>query len=98
MDSGNYLRLSTGVHFWGHFREKNYDLASDFQKPLLPQRFETGSNMAPGRFLEVLPDDAVADLLDRVTVWPDGRVEVLLKFLDELPALSGAAGRTEAAQ
>ena len=48
--------------------------------------------------MEVLPDDAVADLLDRVTVWPDGRVEVLLKFLDELPALSGAAGRTEAAQ
>ena len=48
--------------------------------------------------MEVLPDDAVADLLDRVTVWSDGRVEVLLKFLDELPALSGAAGRTEAAQ
>ena len=48
--------------------------------------------------MEVLPDDAVDDLLDRVTVWPDGRVEVLLKFLDELPALSGAAGRSEAAK
>ena len=47
---------------------------------------------------EVLPDDAVVDLLDRVTVWLDGRVEVLLKFLDELPALSGAAGRIEAAK
>ena len=47
---------------------------------------------------EVLPNDAIANLLDRVTVWPDGRVEVLLKFLDELPALSGAAGRLEAAK
>ena len=47
---------------------------------------------------EVLPDDAAADLLDRVTVWPDGRVEVLLRFLDELPTWSGAAGRSEAAE
>ena len=47
---------------------------------------------------EILPNDAIANLLDRVTVWPDGRVEVLLKFLDELPALSGAAGRSEAAK
>lgn len=48
--------------------------------------------------MEVLPDEAVADLLDRVTVWPDGRVEVLLRFLDELPTWSGAAGRLEAAE
>ena len=48
--------------------------------------------------MEVLPDEAGADLLDRVTVWPDGRVEVLLRFLDELPTWSGAAGRLEAAE
>ena len=47
---------------------------------------------------DVLPDDAATDLLDRVTVWPDGRVKVLLKFLDKLPALSDAAGRIEAAK
>ena len=34
--------------------------------------------------MEALPDDAIADLLDRVTVWPDGRLEVSLKFLNEL--------------
>ena len=48
--------------------------------------------------MEVLPDDAVDDLLDRVTVWPDGRVEVLLRFLDELPTVGGAARRSEVAQ
>ena len=36
--------------------------------------------------IEALPDDVILDLLDRVTVWPDGRLEVSLKFLDELPA------------
>ena len=36
--------------------------------------------------MEALPDDAILDLLDRVTVWPDGRLEVSLKFLDKLPA------------
>ena len=34
--------------------------------------------------MEALPDEAIADLLDRVTVWPDGRLEVSLKFLNEL--------------
>ena len=48
--------------------------------------------------MEVLPDDAVADLLGRVAVWPDGRVEVLLRFLDELPTVGGAARSSEVAQ
>ena len=34
--------------------------------------------------MEVLPDDAIANLLDHVTVWPDGRLDVSLKFPDEL--------------
>ena len=34
--------------------------------------------------IEVLPDDAIADLLDRVTVWSDGRLEVSMKFFNEL--------------
>ena len=37
--------------------------------------------------MEALPDEAIADLLDRVTVWPDGRLEVSLKFLNELSVL-----------
>lgn len=40
--------------------------------------------------LSVLPDDAVIDLLDRVTVWPEGQLEVSLKFLDEMPELGEA--------
>ena len=34
--------------------------------------------------MEALPDEAIADLLDRVTVWSDGRLEISLKFLNEL--------------
>ena len=45
--------------------------------------------------MEVLPDDAIADLLDRVTVWPDGRLEVSLKFLNELPVSAVAEQRTK---
>ena len=37
--------------------------------------------------MEALPDEAIADLLDRVTVWPDGRLEVSLIFLNELSVL-----------
>ena len=39
--------------------------------------------------------DAIADLLDRVTVWPDGRLEVSLKFLNELPVSAVAEQRTK---
>lgn len=35
--------------------------------------------------LSVLPDDAVKDLLDRVTIWPEGQLAVSLKFFDEMP-------------
>ena len=45
--------------------------------------------------MEVLPDDAIADLLDRVTVWPDGRLEVSLKFLNELPVSAVAERETK---
>ena len=48
--------------------------------------------------IEVLPGDAIADLLDRVTVWPDGRLEVSLKFTDELPALAGTGREMKAAE
>lgn len=48
--------------------------------------------------MEVLPDDAIVDLLDRVTVWPDGRLEVSLKFLNELPASVGAEWETKTAE
>lgn len=36
-----------------------------------------------------LSDDAIAGLLDRVTVWPDSRLEVSLKFLNRLPVSAG---------
>ena len=49
-DSGNNLKGLTGVHFWGHFRGENHALASAFPRALLPQRFEAGSTVAPGRF------------------------------------------------
>ena len=39
--------------------------------------------------MEALPDDTIADLLDRVTVGPDGRMDVSLKFLNELPVSAG---------
>lgn len=45
--------------------------------------------------MEVLPDDAIADLLDRVTVWLDGRLEVSLKFLNELPVSAVAERETK---
>ena len=45
--------------------------------------------------VEVLPDDAIADLLDRVTVWPDGCLEVSLKFLNELPVSAAAERETK---
>ena len=40
----------------------------------------------------------VADLLDRVTVWLDGRMEVSLKFLNELPISVGVELGKEAAE
>ena len=48
--------------------------------------------------MEVLPDDAIADLLDRVTVWPDGRLEISLKFLDELSVSPGSEQGMKAAE
>ena len=39
--------------------------------------------------MEALPDEAIADLPDRVTVWSDGRLEVALKFFNELPVSVG---------
>lgn len=39
--------------------------------------------------MEALPDDAIAALLDRVTVLPDGRLAVSLKFLNKLPVSVG---------
>ena len=39
--------------------------------------------------MEALLDEEIADLLDRVTVWPDGRLEVVLKFFNELPVSVG---------
>lgn len=49
-DSGNNLKGLEGVHFWGHFRGKNHELASVFPEPLLSQRFEAGPAVAPGHF------------------------------------------------
>lgn len=49
-DSGNCLENLAGICFWGHFRGKNYALASAFPESLLSQRFEAGSIVAPGRF------------------------------------------------
>ena len=47
--------------------------------------------------MEALPDDAIADLLDRIPVWPDGRLEVSLKFLNELPvSVGGELGKETA--
>ena len=48
--------------------------------------------------MEVLPDDAIAELLDRVTVWPDGRLEVSLKFLNEMPVSAVAERETKTAE
>jgi predicted nuclease with TOPRIM domain len=33
--------------------------------------------------LEKLTDEIAADLLDRVTIWPDGRLDISLNYLDE---------------
>lgn len=34
--------------------------------------------------LDNLTAEIAADLLDRVTIWPDGRVEIELNYLDEI--------------
>ena len=49
-DFRNCLERLAGVHFWGLFRGENHELASAFPEPLLSQRFEAGSTVAPGRF------------------------------------------------
>ena len=48
--------------------------------------------------MEVLLDDAITDLFDHVTVWPDYRLDVLLKFTDELPALVWAGWEAKVAE
>lgn len=35
--------------------------------------------------LNVLSTEIAADLLDRVTIWPDGGLEITLNYLDEIP-------------
>lgn len=35
--------------------------------------------------LDSLTAEAAFDLLDRVTIWPDGRLEISLKYLDDIP-------------
>lgn len=37
--------------------------------------------------LDVLTADISSDLLDRVTIWPDGRLEITLNYLDESPLM-----------
>ena len=49
-DFGNSLKDLAGVRFWGHFKGENHELASAFPRALLPQRFEAGSIIVPGRF------------------------------------------------
>ena len=47
--------------------------------------------------MEALPDEAIAGLLDRVTLWPDSRLEVSLKFLNELlVSVGGELGKETA--
>ena len=48
--------------------------------------------------MKPLPDDAIVDLLDHVTVWPDGRLESSLRFLDELPIPAGIDRETKTAE
>ena len=45
--------------------------------------------------MEALPDEAIVDLLDRVTVWPDSCLEVSLKFLNELSVSVGVESGTK---
>ena len=35
--------------------------------------------------LDTLTAEISSDLLDRVTIWPDGRLEITLNYLDESP-------------
>ncbi len=37
--------------------------------------------------LDTLTEEISSDLLDRVTIWPDGRLEITLNYLDESPLM-----------
>jgi len=37
--------------------------------------------------LDTLTREISSDLLDRVTIWPDGRLEITLNYLDESPLM-----------
>lgn len=47
--------------------------------------------------MEAIPNDAI-DLLDHVIVWPNGRLEASLKFLNKLPVPAGVELGTKVAE
>ena len=71
----------TASPLFGEIKAKLFELTRD--RSISMERYQRYAD------IETLPDDAIADLLDRVTVWPDGRMEVSLKFLNELPVSVG---------
>lgn len=44
--------------------------------------------------LETLAEDLAADLLQRVTIWPGGRIEISLNYLDKIPFVLSPKSQT----